>query len=468
MLYICIFGIYTFSSRTCSVEYDTFGAEIRTDCWSPLSKHRNRYTPQDGSHEHDCAAAIHMANENLTGNRLERLFRADPNVVRHAVRVSVWGRWYIWLVGAVMLAHRPSLWFPEYLGFGVLNVLLVVINGIVHHRLLTNGPVTWRWMLALCAIDIALITGNIAVSGRFEGYIFVAYYPALALFAVVFSSLRLVLAWVTATAIAYCLVGVVAGPGLDLEMAQDHVLAARLSVMYLVAVGVTLIVRFERARGNAAMDRERRAHQERIEFSQAIHDTTAQTAYMINLGIEGAVKLAGDSNPKLVERLAATANLSTSVLWELRRPIDIGRILEGRELARVLGAHTATFAKIASVPAEMVQFGQEPPLPMEVRTGLFSFAHNALANTFLHAQAGKVKVRLDFEPDAIRLTVSDDGVGLPEDYADRGRGFSGMESEAMRMGGRLIVKSGGHGKGTNITCVVPYEPTEGGGLYVIE
>ncbi len=58
------------------------------------------------------------------GNRLERLFRADPDVVRHAVRVSVWGRWYIWLVGAVMLAHRPGLWYPEYLGFGVLNVSL--------------------------------------------------------------------------------------------------------------------------------------------------------------------------------------------------------------------------------------------------------------------------------------------------------------------------------------------------------
>ena len=404
-----------------------------------------------------------MKDEHTIGKRLERLFRADPDVVRHAVRVSVWGRWYIWLVGAVMLAYRPGLWFPDNLGFGVLNLLLAAINAVVHHRLLTNRPVTWRWMLALSALDVALITGNIAVSGRFEGFIFVAYYPALVMFAVVFSSLWLILAWVTATALVYCLVGVAAGSGLDLELAQDRVLAARLSVMYLVAVGVSLIVRFERARRRAAMDRERQAHQEHIDLSQAIHDTTAQTAYMIGLGIDGAMKLAGDSNPALTERLAATAALSRSAMLELRRPIDMGRIFEGRELARVLGAHTATFAKITSVPAEMVQSGGEPPLSAEVKTGLFSIAHNALANAFLHAQAARVEVRLDFEPDCIRLSVSDDGVGLPEDYAERGRGFSGMETDMERMGGKMIVESGGPDGGTTIICVVPREPTGRGG-----
>ena len=399
--------------------------------------------------------ALLMMNERTIANQLEKLFRADPDVVRHAVSVSVWGRWFIWLVGAVILMRRPNLWYPENIELALVNVVVAAINGFVHYWLLTNRPVTWRWMLALCAVDIALITGNIAVNGRFEGYFFVAYYPALAIFAVVFSSLWLILAWVTATAVVYYLVIVVAGPGLGLEMVQEHALAARLSVMYLLAVGVSLIVRFERARRRAAMDRERQAHQERIELSQEIHDTTAQTAYMIGLGIEGAMRLAGDSNPELKDRLAATAALSRSAMLELRRPIDMGRIFEGRELARVLGAHTATFARITSVPAEMVQSGQEPPLTTQVRTGLFSIAHNALANAFLHAQATRVEVRLDFEADALRLSVSDDGVGLPEDYAERGRGFNGMETDAERMGGRLIVESGGPSRGTTITCLVP-------------
>ena len=398
-----------------------------------------------------------MRDVHAIRNRLERLFRADPDVVRHAVRVSVWGRWFIWLVGAVMLARRPGLWYPEDIGFVFLNVSLAAINGVVHYRLLTNRPVTWRWMLALSAMDIALITTNIAVGGRFDNLIFVTYYPALTIFAVAFSSTWLILAWVTVAAVAYSLVSVMAGPGVDIEVGQDHVLLARVSVMYLVAVGISLVVRFERTRRLAAMARERQAHQERIDLSQALHDTTAQTAYMIGLGIEGAMKLAGDSNPRLVERLEATAALSKSAMWELRRPIDMGRIFEGLDLARLLGAHTATFAKITSVPAEMVQNGREPPLSTEVRTGLFSIAHNALANAFLHAQAGRVEVRLEFEAGGIRLSVSDDGVGLPEDYAERGRGFKGMETDAERMGGRLVVESGGPEGGTAITCFVPHE-----------
>ena len=397
------------------------------------------------------------------GNRLEWLFRADPDVVRHAVRVSVWGRWFIWLVGAGMLARRPDLWYPEDIGFVFLNVSLAAINGVVHYRLLTNRPVTRRWMLALSAMDMALITANIAVGGRFDNLIFVSYYPALTIFAVAFSSTWLILAWVTAAAVAYSLVSVMTGPGVDIEVGQDHVLLARVSVMYLVAVAISLIVRFERTRRLAAMARERQAHQERIELSQAIHDTTAQTAYMIGLGIEGAMKLAGDSNPRLVERLEATAALSRSAMWELRRPIDMGSIFEGRELARVLGSHTATFSRITSVPAGMVQTGREPPLSTEVRTGLFSIAHNALANAFLHAQAGRVEVRLDFEAGGTRLSVSDDGVGLPEDYAERGRGFKGMETDAERMGGRLVVESGGPEGGTAITCFVPHESAGRGG-----
>ena len=94
---------------------------------------------------------------------------------------------------------------------------------------------------------------------------------------------------------------------------------------------------------------------------------------------------------------------------------------------------------------------------------MFSIAHNALTNAHLHARPGRVEVRLDFEPDSIRLSVSDDGVGLPDDYAERGRGFSGMRADAERMGGELIVETGRGGGGTTITCMVPYEAQERGG-----
>ena len=409
---------------------------------------------------------VPMRDEHTKSNWLQSLVRADPDVVHDAMRVTVWGRWFLLLVVFVLTVYRPGhegLAFPDpHLALhALMNVLPLVFNGLVHYRLLTKRPVTWRWMLGLGAMDIALTTSYIASHHGFQDFAFLGYYPALGAFAMVFSSFRFIVAWVTAAAAVYTFVSVTTGLGLDLSGGDDKELVARLAMMYLTAVTINLIVRLERTRREAATARERQAHRERIELSQSIHDTTAQTAYMIGLGIEGALKLAGDSNPKLVERLEATAALSRSAMWELRRPIDLGRLVDERDLGSVLDSHTARFARITSVPAEMVQSGEEPALATEVRTGLFSIAHNALANAFLHAEAAKVEVRLDFGDGGIRLSVSDDGVGLPEDYAERGRGFAGMEADAERMGGRLIVESGGPGGGTTITCVVPNQSARG-------
>lgn len=389
--------------------------------------------------------------------RLERHVQADPEVVSYAVRVTVWGRWAGLVLIVSQVVYRPSFWYPERVELLLLIPPFILLNALVHHRLRTNRPVTRRWMFALSAMDIITLSLNTAGLGGFDNYGFLGYYPALAAFALVFSSLRLILVWTTCTAVAYALISLLTGGGQDMDAAQDKILTVRLAVMYLIAVSVSLIIRFERARREAAIARERRMLKERIELSQAIHDTTAQTAYLINAGIEAAVKLAGQSNPKLTERLTATAELTRSAMWELRRPIDAGRIYEGRELSRVLGAHTATFARITAVQAEMRQTGREPPLSTELRASLFSIAHNALANASLHAQAERVEVRLDFGPDYVRLSVSDDGIGLPEDYADRGRGFHGMHSDAERVGGRLCVESGSVNAGTSISCVVPLD-----------
>ena len=388
---------------------------------------------------------------------------ADPDVVPYAARVSVWGRWFVVLVAAFETAYRPGFWYPDDWGIVLLLAPLATLNGLVHFRLLTNRPVTWRWMLLLSAMDIALITASISIGPGFGSYVFVAYYPALALFVVVFTSLWVGLAWTTMTAAAYAFVSLTVGAGLDLNAGDEKVLLGRLAAMYALVLCVSLITGFERIRRQAAVDRERELQQERIEFSQAIHDTTAQTAYMVSLGIHRARELVGKSDEELAAALDAASALSRSAMWEVSRPIDEGRIFEGRDLGRVLWSHCATFERITAVPANMSQFGTEPPLATEVRARLFSIAHNALTNAFLHARPGRVETRLDFEADHIRLSVSDDGVGLPDDYAERGRGFDGMRTDAEQLGGTLTVESGEVGGGTTIACVVPYEADQGGG-----
>ena len=149
-------------------------------------------------------------------------------------------------------------------------------------------------------------------------------------------------------------------------------------------------------------------------------------------------------------------------MWELRHPIDAGAIFEGRELSRVLRSHASTFSTITSIPTEMVRTGLEPRLPTTARRRLFSIAHNAMTNALRHSQASRVLIELFFDDDMIRLSVSDDGVGIPDDYEDRGHGFRNMRMDAERMGGWLEAGPGESGRGTTIACVIPFDSDRGG------
>ena len=237
--------------------------------------------------------------------------------------------------------------------------------------------------------------------------------------------------------------------------------------MYVVSASVNLVSRFERIRWREAVERERVLQRERIDLSQSIHDTMAQSAYMIGLGIDTAMHIVGDSNKELTSTLRATSSLSRSAMWDLRHPIDVGRIFEGRELGRALRSHVDTFTTITSVPAEIALKGEEPLLSTEVKRLLFAIAHNALTNAYRHAEASQVNVELTFDEDTLRLTVSDDGIGLPLDYAERGHGFENMGTDAERLGGELLVESANDIGGTTVTCEVRYGGSTGGGKFAI-
>ena len=379
-----------------------------------------------------------------------------PDGLKRVATVSVWLHWFAVAFLIFQLVYRPWYGAERYAAYALLLVLLSALNGYLHYRLASTSTMIWNRILALVAMDVVLVSVAVAMSGGFSHYFFhLLYYPILAGYALVFTSFRLTMAWVTVVSIIYLAISLTVGEGIDIEARDEKPLIARIFVMYVVAASVNLVSSFERSRWRAAVERERALQRERIELSQAIHDTTAQFAYMIGLGIDAIRQVAGDSNKELKARLEATSRLSKTAIWQLRHPIDMGRIFDGRELSRTLVSHVATFTSITSVPAELVQNGVEPPLSTDTRSMLFSIAHNALTNAFRHAEASRVLVGLDFRQDELRLSVSDDGVGLPDDYEERGHGFANMLAYAEGLGGRLIVEPKGPVGGARITCVMP-------------
>ena len=388
------------------------------------------------------------------------LNQIDPDGLRYVATISVRAHWLMVAVLLFELVYRPYLYFgvARYVPYPLLLLVLIGFIGYLHYRVLSNRPITWHWLVALYTLDVILISVAAALSDGFShSFLHLFYYPALAGLAVLFTSFRLNMAWVTMASLVYVAISLTVGDGIDIEAGDEKALLARIAVMYAVVAAVNLATMFERIRWRQAVGRERALHRERVELSQAIHDTAAQSAYMIGLGIDTAKAVAGDANPELTATLEATSRLSQSIIWELRHPINVGGIYEGKELSRALRSHATSYTNVTSVPVEMTHTGEEPPLSIEARSLLFSIAHNALTNAYRHAKANRVVIDLVFAEEDSRLSVSDDGVGLPDDYAERGNGFTNMSRAAERLGGRLVVEQRGAMGGAVVTCVVPRE-----------
>jgi signal transduction histidine kinase len=67
-----------------------------------------------------------------------------------------------------------------------------------------------------------------------------------------------------------------------------------------------------------------------------------------------------------------------------------------------------------------------------------------------HASATRVTVSIEVA-DEVRVTVTDDGTGLPEVYARSG--LANLADRAERRGGRLLLSSGPDG--TEVGWIVP-------------
>ena len=402
----------------------------------------------------------------IATKRLSRFFqgvvRASPEELVHAARVLLWVRWFGLTAAFVEIHYRVDYGSLSH----VLNTLyclgFLAANGYVQFLIRRRGSVKPVWLFGLSCLDVAAVSFSVSLSGGFNSPYFALYYFAVAVFAYVFTSPRFVVPWTTMVAVIYSVLSFVVGPGLDIAVKDEQHLFYRLVALYAVSAAVGIIAGLERESRRKGLERERELQRQRIELSQTIHDTTAQWAYMIGLGVEQATELVDESQEALKAKLRLMGELSRSAMWELRHPIDGGQIFRGEELGDVLEAHAATFTVITSVPAELVQRGREPSMSTITRSLLFSMAHNALTNVIRHADASGVVISLECDEAELRLSVSDDGIGLPEDYEARGHGFRNMRADAERMGGSLEVTSDGDGGGTTVTCVVPCRNLRGG------
>jgi signal transduction histidine kinase len=202
----------------------------------------------------------------------------------------------------------------------------------------------------------------------------------------------------------------------------------------------------------------RSQEEERRQVALTLHDGVGQSLVALSMRVHAM--RGGERDERRARALDEVVALVEHLCQEMRR---ISHDLRPSVLD-IFGLPEALrdVAESLSTEARPVALEVEPPelgaLPDEVAVTLFRVAQSALANAALHADAGRITVRLAGTADHVRLDVEDDGVGFdPAEAARRGGiGLIGMRERVAWLGGRFDVASA-PGAGTRVRVELPLD-----------
>lgn len=211
------------------------------------------------------------------------------------------------------------------------------------------------------------------------------------------------------------------------------------------------------------------ADAERSRLAREMHDSVAKTLHGVALAADGLAVSARRprTDPaaiarqaELIARAARRAATETrALLTDLRRQDE--RPPNDTDLARELSARARDFTTRTGIPTACRAVPPPVPLPPPTTRQLLKIAEEALENAHRHAGAARIDVRLDRYDDHLRLTICDDGRGLPphttlEYLREAGHfGLLGMAERATAIGARLALGPGDRTRGTRVTVELP-------------
>jgi two-component system sensor histidine kinase UhpB len=202
---------------------------------------------------------------------------------------------------------------------------------------------------------------------------------------------------------------------------------------------------------------DQRVEEERRLIAHELHDEFGQSVTAIR-SLALAIATQGDV------RTVATGEVARLIADEAGRLYDamhglIPRLaplsLDSLGLAATLESLVRDWQR--RHPSITLSLRQELPIELgpSITLAIYRVAQEGLINALRHAQASRVDVVVDCDAQRIIATVTDDGVGLPIDWARPGHfGLRGMADRVQQLGGTFNI--GSHeGRGVRLTADIP-------------
>jgi signal transduction histidine kinase len=156
---------------------------------------------------------------------------------------------------------------------------------------------------------------------------------------------------------------------------------------------------------------------------------------------------------ELEDLLARTRSTSRAIMSDLRP-----HLLDDLGFAEAARWIVANMAERTGIEATLRVEGDDAAIEGEPRTAALRILQEALMNVERHAEAAHVGVQLRIGPEALDLSVADDGRGIGARESApgkrRGMGLLGMRERAAALGGTAEASMRSEG-GTVVRCRLP-------------
>ncbi|MBC2906947.1 GAF domain-containing sensor histidine kinase, partial [Streptomyces cupreus] len=196
--------------------------------------------------------------------------------------------------------------------------------------------------------------------------------------------------------------------------------------------------------------------QDRDRIARDLHDLAIQRLFATGMTLQSAGRFiehtqASERVLRAVDDLDETIKIIRSTIFGLRAHENgTGPGLRAR-VVRVVGEAAPVLGFAPSVRMEGLL---DTHVPKETADHVVAVLSEALTNIARHAKAGRAEVVLETDGREVRVTVSDNGVGIPPE--GRRSGLRNMTERAHQLGGHLDLTSP-PGGGTTLVWRVPVE-----------
>lgn len=179
---------------------------------------------------------------------------------------------------------------------------------------------------------------------------------------------------------------------------------------------------------------------ERRRIARELHDEVGQVLTGLVLRSETMSRRAPPELKKGLQELREAARHGAEDVRTIARRLR-------PEALDQLGLQSALLALCTEVcePAGLTvarDLERDLPLDAEQELVIYRVAQESITNVIRHARATHVEVRLRRESGGVRLTVSDNGIGLPADAHHAARGLLGMRERALLVGAEITIGPG--------------------------